>query len=63
MTEEDAKAKLFYKVMSNFGCRVRIRFSTLSQVVRPLRIFILFGFNRYKIDPKMNDTKPTKDAP
>ena len=28
MTEEGAKAKLFYNVMTNFGCRLRIRFLT-----------------------------------
>ena len=52
MTEESAKAKPFYNVMINSGCRVRIRFWTLSQLVNLLRISILFGLKRFKMDPK-----------
>ena len=50
MIEQGPKAKPFYNVVTNSECRVRIRFLTLSQLVKPLRISILFGFN--KMDPK-----------
>ena len=52
MTEEGETAKSFYNVMTNAGRRVRIRFFTLSQLVKPIRISILFGFKKFKIDPK-----------
>ena len=63
MTEQGAKAKPFYNVMTNSRCRVRIRLSTLSQLVNSLRIFILFWFKRFIMDPTWTIKKIMKDAP
>ena len=52
MTEEGAKAKPFYNAMTYSRCSVRNRFLTLSQLVKPLRISTLFGFKKFKMDPK-----------
>ena len=46
MTEEGAKAKPFYTVMTNSGCRVRTRFLTLSQLLLKA-VFLICSIGKY----------------